>query len=716
MSKLYELNADTVILSTSDLQGNIVSYNHGFKEASGYADAELMGKSHSLLRHADMPKEAFQDLWQTLNAKRAWHGMVKNQRKNGDFYWVSANVAPIITQGQVTGYVSVRYPIGLEQISRFERLYADIRAGRAKMPWTKVANDKRQLLIMTGLLAIAPVALFVSSMNSASIGLTIASLVGALSAGYVLRTLMIAQHPTTTQLADIERLTQGDFREPVRGNDEWCFTLNMIRARSAEFTAKQYDLLRETTMLTSALETASTCLMVVDSGFNIISVNASLNDLFQRHRVALKNALPSFDPDRMIGANMDSFHHHPAHQRALLQQLDQPHTSTIRVANLILILTVVPITRHGKRLGFVVEWFDKTMELGIVEDIERVVGCMRRGNFNVRVTAQAHGNLEEIKVSINEALSNLSEIIRLMTDVVSAQALGDFSQQLTSNVFQGQLHDLKNAINYASQRVKESVIHAVEASNIVTDASGQVSQGAIDLSGRVQQQAAALEQTSATMNQIALAVQTNTDNAHRVAKLAHEVQHQTESGVEVMKQTISAMQSITESSNKIADIVSIIDGIAFQTNLLALNAAVEAARAGDQGRGFAVVAGEVRALAQKSAEAAKDIKALISDSVNRIEIGTQLADKSGEMLTGITASIESVAQMIEHIATASHQQSQGIHQVHKAISEIDRVTQENAALVEETSSAADSLKFEAQDLRTTMAFFNTGNQTPFSPK
>jgi methyl-accepting chemotaxis protein len=129
-----------------------------------------------------------------------------------------------------------------------------------------------------------------------------------------------------------------------------------------------------------------------------------------------------------------------------------------------------------------------------------------------------------------------------------------------------------------------------------------------------------------------------------------------------------------------------------------------------------VVAGEVRALAQKSAEAAKDIKALISDSVNRIEIGTQLADKSGEMLTGITASIESVAQMIEHIATASHQQSQGIHQVHKAISEIDRVTQENAALVEETSSAADSLKFEAQDLRTTMAFFNTGTQTPFSPK
>jgi methyl-accepting chemotaxis protein len=232
--------------------------------------------------------------------------------------------------------------------------------------------------------------------------------------------------------------------------------------------------------------------------------------------------------------------------------------------------------------------------------------------------------------------------------------------------------------------------------------------GAMDLSTRVQEQAAALEQTSATMNQMAVAVQTNTANAKRVAELAHQVQHQAGAGVDVMQQTIEAMQSIKESSSKISDIVTLIDGIAFQTNLLALNAAVEAARAGEHGRGFAVVAGEVRALAQKSADAAKDIKELINDSVGRIEAGTQLADRSGEMLSGITGSIEQVANMIEEIANASGEQATGIGQVNKAVAEIDKVTQENAALVEETTAAAESLSNESRSLKENMGFFKTG--------
>jgi len=236
-----------------------------------------------------------------------------------------------------------------------------------------------------------------------------------------------------------------------------------------------------------------------------------------------------------------------------------------------------------------------------------------------------------------------------------------------------------------------------------------VSQGASDLSSRVQEQAAAIEETSATMTEMAAAIQTNTANAKKVADLAHQVKSQTGAGVQVMQQTITAMQAIRESSTQIADIVTLIDAIAFQTNLLALNAAVEAARAGEHGRGFAVVAGEVRALAQKSAEAAKDIKSLIADSVGRIETGTQLADKSGEMLSGITGSIEQVATMIEQIAEASAEQSQGIGQVHRAMSDIDRVTQENAALVEKTTNAAESLSCEANGLIENMAFFKTGS-------
>jgi methyl-accepting chemotaxis protein len=173
-----------------------------------------------------------------------------------------------------------------------------------------------------------------------------------------------------------------------------------------------------------------------------------------------------------------------------------------------------------------------------------------------------------------------------------------------------------------------------------------------------------------------------------------------------MQETIAAMQSIRVSSSKIADIVTLIDGIAFQTNLLALNAAVEAARAGDHGRGFAVVAGEVRALAQKSASAAKDIKTLIQDSVNRIEVGTNLADKSGAMLQDITAAVANVAGMIDEIAKVSHEQSEGIGQVRAAIAQIDDVTQQNAALVEETTAAAQHLSEQANRLRDSMNFFN----------
>lgn len=351
----------------------------------------------------------------------------------------------------------------------------------------------------------------------------------------------------------------------------------------------------------------------------------------------------------------------------------------------------------------------------VINDMNQVMLQMSQGNFSVRIQAEAQGALLEMKEHVNASMNDLTEAVNLMSEVVGAQALGDLTHELASGVFKGQLHDLKNAINYSGAKVKEVVQDMIEASHVVSQAANQVSQGANDLSSRVQEQASALEQTSATMTEMTAAVQTNTANAKRVAELANQVKGQSSQGVAVMQDTISAMQSIQESSHKINDIVTLIDGIAFQTNLLALNAAVEAARAGEHGRGFAVVAGEVRALAQKSASAAKDIKNLITESVQRIETGTQLADKSGAMLNGITGSIEQVASMIEEIATASAEQSTGINQVHHAMNNIDRVTQENAALVEETTAASESLNQEAHKLRENMAFFKTDGSQKRKP-
>jgi len=350
----------------------------------------------------------------------------------------------------------------------------------------------------------------------------------------------------------------------------------------------------------------------------------------------------------------------------------------------------------------------------VIADINTVMAKMNEGSFSHRVNAEAQGSLLSLKVNINASMDAIAEAINAISNVVSAQAIGDLTKSLPDGAFRGQLDELKSAINNSASKLREIVEEVMAASALVSDASGQVSQGSADLSGRVQEQAAALEETSATMNEMASAVQANTENARRVADLAHDVQNKAQEGVDVMDKTIEAMQSIRESSHKIADIVSLIDGIAFQTNLLALNAAVEAARAGEHGRGFAVVAGEVRALAQKSADAAKDIKGLIDDSVTRVENGTHLAEKSGETLGMINQSVAQVAGMIEQIANASNEQATGINQVHKSIADIDLVTQQNAALVEETTSAAESLGTEAENLRQSMGFFNTGLSHHFS--
>jgi len=344
----------------------------------------------------------------------------------------------------------------------------------------------------------------------------------------------------------------------------------------------------------------------------------------------------------------------------------------------------------------------------VVTQINDVMSHMNQGEFDKRIQTQAHGQLEQLKININGSMDSLETAVQDIRRVVTAQADGDLTTKIT-NHYEGELSVLKEVINGSAQKLTEVVSKALNASNVVHTASDEVSRGALDLSQRVQEQAAALEETSATMDEMNSTVQNNTENSKQATVVAQDMQQQAQQGQEIMAQTITAMNQIQESSHKISDIVSLIDGIAFQTNLLALNAAVEAARAGEHGRGFAVVAGEVRALAQKSADAAKDITSLINESVTRIDEGTKLASESGETLNTMTDSIEKVSHMIEQIAQASVEQAEGVNQVHKAITEIDKVTQQNAALVEETSAASESLSEQAQNLNNEMNFFNTGN-------
>lgn len=343
----------------------------------------------------------------------------------------------------------------------------------------------------------------------------------------------------------------------------------------------------------------------------------------------------------------------------------------------------------------------------VIDEICQVMQKMNSGDFSGQIHINAPGKLDILKAAINESLTHINIAIHNISQVVSAQASGDLTVELPKGKFKGELHDLKNAINYSLIKMNDVVNMAIDVSNTVSGSAKEVSQGSNDLSQRVQAQAASLEQTSSAMEQMTSQLQHTTQNAQQATEMALNVRKQAVDGVEIMSETIDAMQSIEESSHKISEIVSLIDSIAFQTNLLALNAAVEAARAGDHGRGFAVVAGEVRNLAQKSAEAAKDIKDLIQETTDRIEKGSALAQKTGDMLNHINDSVANVAQRIEEIAKAASEQSHGIHQVNLAINQIDSVTQQNSALVEQTNAAAENLSEQADLLRKEMAFFNT---------
>ncbi|MEF7613574.1 methyl-accepting chemotaxis protein [Aquincola sp. MAHUQ-54] len=239
----------------------------------------------------------------------------------------------------------------------------------------------------------------------------------------------------------------------------------------------------------------------------------------------------------------------------------------------------------------------------------------------------------------------------------------------------------------------------------VATASAQIAQGNQDLSARTEEQASALEETAASMEQLSTTVKHNADNAQQANQLAQTASTVAVQGGEVVSRVVDTMKEINQSSTRIADIIAVIDGIAFQTNILALNAAVEAARAGEQGRGFAVVAGEVRTLAQRSAEAAKEIKTLISASVERVAAGTQLVDQAGTTMSEVVQSIGRVNQIMSDISRASAEQSAGVAQVGEAVSQMDQATQQNAALVEESAAAADSLRQQAQQLVQAVAVF-----------
>ena len=501
----YQFGREQTLVSVTDLKGRITYCNRAFVEVSGYSSGELLGQPHNLVRHPEMPEEAFRDMWATIQSKLPWTGLVKNRRKNGDYYWVLANATPMLDGETITGYLSVRTVPSAQAVAAAEKLYAQMRQEQ--------------------------------SAGRRTVGLKQGQVVHAGLAGQFGRLL---QPGVIARLAWVQILLGG---------------------------------------LVLAMVAAGLPLPLVALG------------------MILAAALAVF------------------------------WTWS---------LTVKPLA-------------------SLVSDANHLAA----GDLSHAVKTGSHGQVGQLQQALNQMSVNLRTVVS----------------------------DVREEMDQLGMSVQE------------------IADGNQDLSERTESQASNLEETAASMEQIHGNIQQSAESAQRGYLLADDTKDVTHRSNEAVTLVAKSMQEISQSSKKITEIIQLIEGVAFQTNILALNAAVEAARAGDQGRGFAVVATEVRALAQRTTAAAKEIKNLITASNERIDAGNNQTTIALERMNVALSAVDKVAVVLEEISSTSKEQTLGVSQVNEAVTQMDTMTQQNAAMVEELAATAQSLSGQVKEVGNSMRLF-----------
>ena len=461
----------------------------------------------------------------------------------------------------------------------------------------------------------------------------------------------------------------------------------------------------KTDQLLQALEASNTNFMLADTDLKLTYINKSLRENLMKWEPELQKVFGSgFKSDQLLTRCIDDFHKNPQHQRRMLGNTSMfPMNTMISVGPLRIELAVnVLKDPSGKVTGYTTEWVDATER--IQKDIDykaKVKEISDRMDF-------LRGACSTDLANAMQALADGDLTVTLepktpLLDIPDEPDLALMAE--TFNALRNQTVKAVEAYNLAQQSLSALIAETRSSAESIARASNEVSIGNDDLAQRTEEQASSLEETASSMEEMTSTVKQNADNAKQANQLAVQAKEAAERGGLVVGQAVSTMNEINQASRRIADIISVIDEIAFQTNLLALNAAVEAARVGEQGRGFAVVAGEVRNLAGRSATAAKEIKSLVQDSVQKVQDGSSLVNQSGQQLEEIVNSVKKVADIISEITAAAQEQSEGIEQVNKAIIQMDQITQQNAALVEEASATSQAMSHQASGLQELVSKF-----------
>lgn len=482
------------------------------------------------------------------------------------------------------------------------------------------------------------------------------------------------------------------------------------------------------TQLSQGLDQIKTPVIIAGPNLDISFINASMKQWIVDHLSDVKSHYPDVQPDSMINTSVLNLL--GANLKQPLDTLRDKYFCEIQVGSRLLEITSSAIvTSLNERVGTAIEVVDVTRNRAVMEEVESIVNSAEKGQLVNRINmTDKHGVNRTLCQNVNDLLDVTAGFVADVKDFAKSIAAGDLTRTIRTE-YSGTFDDVKSDANLSIEQLKDVMTRITTVAGTVETAAKEIATGNADLSQRTERAAASLEETSSSMEEMTASVSKTAENSLMAHKLAVAARNEAEKGGVVVGDAVQAMDGINESSRKIADIIGVIDDIAFQTNLLALNASVEAARAGEQGRGFAVVASEVRNLAGRSATAAKEIKDLIEDSVKRVENGAKLVNESGRTLTDIVTQVKKVTDIVSDISAASQEQSEGISLVNAAITNLDEATQQNAVLVEKASTASQSTTAQTDDLIELIQFFkfdyikptsntvsNTKVSTPPAPK